>query len=222
MIRISLISKHYQQIEPLIQQFFDDLQIEYKLTNYTHQTVQDIYFVEIEKKNDLNILNHLKKLNSTLIYIIGPKDFDLVQYCPYCGNVEIQPWGPLCSYCKHKMVEVPEEQFTAKSLVDEELNRRQKVYEETGNNLGIVVEWEVIAYERLKIEENPQFNPSLRNLRLYKQKKLSDPCVECPVCGSMNTYFLDPDRKTEYTGLFGGTNSNYGKTFGCVTCGHKW
>lgn len=62
MIRISLISKHYQQIEPLIQQFFDDLQIEYILTNYTHQTVQDIYFVEIEKKNDLNILNHLKKL----------------------------------------------------------------------------------------------------------------------------------------------------------------
>ena len=56
MIRISLISKHYKQIE-------------YKLTNYTHQTVQDIYFVEIEKKNDLNILNHLKKLNSTLIYI---------------------------------------------------------------------------------------------------------------------------------------------------------
>ena len=56
MIRISLISKHYQQIEPLIQQFFDDLQIEYKLTNYTHQTIQDIYFVEIEKKNDLNIL----------------------------------------------------------------------------------------------------------------------------------------------------------------------
>ena len=81
MIRISLISKHYQQIEPLIQHFFDDLQIEYKLTNYTHQTVQDIYFVEIEKKNDLNILNHLKKLNSTLIYIIGPKDFDLVSIC---------------------------------------------------------------------------------------------------------------------------------------------
>ena len=81
MIRISLISKHYQQIEPLIQQFFDDLQIEYKLTNYTHQTVQDIYFVEIEKKNDLNILNHLKKLNSTLIYISGPKDFDLVSIC---------------------------------------------------------------------------------------------------------------------------------------------
>ena len=81
MIRISLISKHYQQIEPLIQQFFDDLQLEYILTNYTHQTVQDIYFVEIEKKNDLNILNHLKKLNSTLIYIIGPKNFDLVSIC---------------------------------------------------------------------------------------------------------------------------------------------
>ena len=46
MIRISLISKHYQQIEPLIQQFFDDLQIEYKLTNYTHQTVQDIYLFQ--------------------------------------------------------------------------------------------------------------------------------------------------------------------------------
>ena len=46
-----------------------------------HDTIQDIYFVEIEKKNDLNILNHLKKLDSTLIYIIGPKDFDLVSIC---------------------------------------------------------------------------------------------------------------------------------------------
>ena len=47
MIRISLISKHYQQIEPLIQQFFDDLQIEYILTNYTHQTVQDLSLIHI-------------------------------------------------------------------------------------------------------------------------------------------------------------------------------
>ena len=81
MIRISLISKHYKQIEPLIHQFFDNLQVEYILTNYTHQSIQDIYFVEIEKKDDLNILNHLKKLESTLIYIIGPKDFDLVSIC---------------------------------------------------------------------------------------------------------------------------------------------
>lgn len=81
MIRISLISKHYKQIEPLIHQFFDNLQVEYILTNYTHQSIQDIYFVEIEKKDDLNILNHLKKLESTLVYIIGPKDFDLVSIC---------------------------------------------------------------------------------------------------------------------------------------------
>ena len=81
MIRISLISKHYEQIEPLIHQFFDNLQVEYILTNYTHQSIQDIYFVEIEKRDDLNILNHLKKLESTLIYIIGPKDFDLVSIC---------------------------------------------------------------------------------------------------------------------------------------------
>ncbi len=44
MIRISLISKHYKQIEPLIQQFFNDLQIEYKLTNYTHQN-NSRYFI---------------------------------------------------------------------------------------------------------------------------------------------------------------------------------
>lgn len=81
MIRISLISKHYKQIEALIHQFFDNLQVEYILTNYTHQSIQDIYFIEIEKKDDLSILNHLKKLESTLIYIIGPKDFDLVSIC---------------------------------------------------------------------------------------------------------------------------------------------
>ena len=81
MIRISLISKHYKQIEPRIHQFFDNLQVECILTNYTHQFIQDIYFIEIEKKDDLSILNHLKKLESTLIYIIGPKDFDLVSIC---------------------------------------------------------------------------------------------------------------------------------------------
>lgn len=81
MIRISLISKHYKQIELRIHQFFDNLQVEYILTNYTHQFIQDIYFIEIEKKDDLSILNHLKKLESTLIYIIGPKDFDLVSIC---------------------------------------------------------------------------------------------------------------------------------------------
>ena len=38
-------------------------------------------YVVVDNLNDLNILNHLKKLNSTLIYIIGPKDFDLVSIC---------------------------------------------------------------------------------------------------------------------------------------------
>ena len=50
MIRISLISKHYKTNRTTYQQFFNDLQIEYKLTNYTHQTIQDILFCRNRKK----------------------------------------------------------------------------------------------------------------------------------------------------------------------------
>lgn len=81
MIRISLISKHYQQIELIIKQLLAEMNLEYRISNYRHQTIQDIYFVEIEKMEDLNVLNQLKTLDSTLIYIIGPKDFDIVSKC---------------------------------------------------------------------------------------------------------------------------------------------
>ena len=83
MIRISLISKHYKQIEPLIQQFFNDLQIEYKLTNYTHQTIQDIYFVEIEKKNEKSnlfiIMILFKNKFKKTFNIIFIKEMELLQ-----------------------------------------------------------------------------------------------------------------------------------------------
>ena len=46
MIRIALISKHYQQIEPLIHNILDQNNIEYRLSNYRHQSMQDIYFIE--------------------------------------------------------------------------------------------------------------------------------------------------------------------------------
>lgn len=81
MIRVALISKHYQQIQALVAQLFVDLDIEYTLSNYRHQNVQDIYFVEIEKAQDLVILKRLKRMDNTLVYIIGPKDFDIVSTC---------------------------------------------------------------------------------------------------------------------------------------------
>lgn len=81
MIRIALISKHYQQIEPLIQNILDQNNIEYRLSNYRHQSMQDIYFIEIERKEDLKMLDVIKKMDNTLIYIIGPRDFDLVRTC---------------------------------------------------------------------------------------------------------------------------------------------
>ena len=81
MIRIALISKHYQQIEPLIQNILDQNNIEYRLSNYRHQSMQDIYFIEIERKEDLKMLDVIKKMDNTLIYIIVPRDFDLVRTC---------------------------------------------------------------------------------------------------------------------------------------------
>lgn len=81
MIRIALISKHYHRFAPMISHFFDSQKIEYTLSNYRHQSMQDIYFIEIEKKQDLALIEHLSRLDNTLIYIIGPRDFDLVSYC---------------------------------------------------------------------------------------------------------------------------------------------
>ena len=148
---------------------------------------------------------------------------NLLQYCPYCGHVTTQTSDILCVYCKHKMVKIPKEQLTTKEASDLVWDYGTKVGKETGKYPSRAeYSWEDVANERLHIQENPLFNLSLYNLRRYEQGKSSEPHVECPACGSMNTYFLNPDRKTEYTGLFGGTDSNFGKTFGCVTCGHKW
>lgn len=81
MIRVALISKHYQLFAGMISKFFESQGIEFVLSNYRHQSIQDIYFIEVEKKEDLAIIDHLRCLDSTLYYIIGPRDFDLVSYC---------------------------------------------------------------------------------------------------------------------------------------------
>lgn len=81
MIRVALISKRYQSVKTVIAQLFDELDMAYTLSNYRHQDIQDIYFVEIEKARDLVILKQLKLMDNTLVYIIGPKDFDLVSMC---------------------------------------------------------------------------------------------------------------------------------------------
>lgn len=81
MIRVALISKHYASFARMISEFLESQNIEFVLSNYRHQSIQDLYFIEIEKKEDLAIADHLRRLDSTLIYIIGPRDFDLVSYC---------------------------------------------------------------------------------------------------------------------------------------------
>ena len=81
MIRIAVISKKYQDI---IDQFTGTLindNIQHIIEKYTQKHHYDIYFLEVQRKEDLQIIDILNKNNETLIYVIGPKDFDIANEC---------------------------------------------------------------------------------------------------------------------------------------------
>lgn len=81
MIRIAVISKRYQYIIDQFKTTIYQDDIHYTIEPYHQTSCYDIYFIEIEKRQDLKILDILKRTDETLIYIIGPKDFDLAHLC---------------------------------------------------------------------------------------------------------------------------------------------
>ena len=52
MIRVALISKHYASFAKTISEFLESQNIEFVLSNYRHQSIQDLYFIEIEKNEN--------------------------------------------------------------------------------------------------------------------------------------------------------------------------
>lgn len=78
MIRIQLLCKQ-SSFQSDIEIFFQKENIDYQRQVQHH--CADIYFIEIDKQSDLQMIHNLKKTKETLIYVIGPKDFDMVNEC---------------------------------------------------------------------------------------------------------------------------------------------
>lgn len=78
MIRIALLTRHNERIKEVIHSMLMSADIEYKIDNYQKERTYDIYFIEVSKKEDVKIVQLLKKTEDTLFYIIGPKDFDFI------------------------------------------------------------------------------------------------------------------------------------------------
>lgn len=79
MIRVTVLSS--QDNQEIIDHAFKDMNIDYVIQPYQQEKCYDIYFIEIQNQNDLQIIDTLHKTNETLLYMIGPKEFDLVNIC---------------------------------------------------------------------------------------------------------------------------------------------
>ena len=58
---------------------------DYYLEKFSPASYNDIYFIEINSLNDLDKIHQINKYPETLIYIIGPKDFHLLNECLTLG-----------------------------------------------------------------------------------------------------------------------------------------
>ena len=58
---------------------------DYYLEKFNPASYDDIYFIEINSLNDLDKIHQINKYPETLIYIIGPKDFHLLNECLTLG-----------------------------------------------------------------------------------------------------------------------------------------
>lgn len=78
MIRVTIISKNpsYKNIiETFLKQNMNDFEIqEFSITKQ-----YDIYFIEVQKQDDLEKYTSIKRNDETLIYIIGPEEFQIIQ-----------------------------------------------------------------------------------------------------------------------------------------------
>lgn len=81
MIRLAIISKDYQNIMSQFSQTLTKEGIQHTIDRYSQKNYYDIYIMEVQRKEDLQIINIFNKNNETLIYVIGPKDFDIANEC---------------------------------------------------------------------------------------------------------------------------------------------
>lgn len=81
MIRIAVISKDYQNVIHQFSQTLMNDNIQHTIDRYIQKHHYDIYILEVQRKEELQIIDTLNKNDETLIYVIGPKDFDIANEC---------------------------------------------------------------------------------------------------------------------------------------------
>lgn len=78
MIRISIHASNYEEIKQTLSLLLNnELRISYLDLN----KISDIYIIEVNDRDGLNILKQIKRNQESLVYVIGPKDFDIVNEC---------------------------------------------------------------------------------------------------------------------------------------------
>lgn len=78
MIRITVVSlnkEHYQVIQNFIKTYIKESEIQ----KFDLSRQYDIYFIEIQNHEDFKKYKNIKRNQDTLIYIIGPEEFSIIQ-----------------------------------------------------------------------------------------------------------------------------------------------
>jgi len=79
MIRIFIQSSKYEIVYKCFLKILDDEDIDYRVNK--EAKAADIYIFEVESIQDLEILKSINRNHEGLVYIIGPKDFDIANTC---------------------------------------------------------------------------------------------------------------------------------------------
>lgn len=80
MIRISIQISRYNELKELFKEILKDNH-EIKIDQLDINKVYDIFIIEINHIDDLSIIDDLRRHSESLIYVIGNKDFEIVNEC---------------------------------------------------------------------------------------------------------------------------------------------
>lgn len=78
MIRISIHASNYEEIKQTLSLLLNN---ELRISCLDLNKISDIYIIEVNDRDELNILKQIKRNQESLVYVIGPKDFDIVNEC---------------------------------------------------------------------------------------------------------------------------------------------
>lgn len=78
MIRISIHASNYEEIKQTLSLLLNN---EFRISYLDLNKISDIYIIEVNDRDELNILKQIKRNQESLVYVIGPKDFDIVNEC---------------------------------------------------------------------------------------------------------------------------------------------